>query len=216
MVDAATTGPIEVSVLGRRQVTVPRGTVLHRPRTLSIADVTTHRGVPVTTPERTLRDLLGRSTVQEITRILERMVTVLGRSPDELHTWGHALHRVKGKSKLLRALDNVVGPVVLRSELETEFRSLCDEAGFALPETNVRLGRWEVDVLWRELGLVIELDSWRFHGGKWEFHRDRRKGLALAADGYEVLRLTWAQVKHDRQTVIDALARVFARKHATR
>jgi hypothetical protein len=186
--------------------------VLHRPRSLSEDDIVWRHKVPVTTPERTLRDQLAPSSVEDITRMLERMVTVLGRSPDDLHTWGHALRNVRGKSKLALALDNVVGPAVLRSELETQFRSLCQREGLPLPETNVRLGRWEVDALWRHHRLIIELDSWRFHGGRWQFDRDRVKGLELADLGYEVIRLTWPQVKHGGPAVAAILARVLARR----
>jgi hypothetical protein len=214
IVESSTKGEIHISLASRRGLTSTDGISVHRPRALPTSDTTTHRGFPVTTPERTVRDLLHVSTVSEVTRMLEQMVTVLGRDPDELHAWGSALPHVSGRRKLERALDDVVGPAVLRSELERTFRSLCQDAGLPMPETNVRLGPWEVDALYRDQCVALELDSWRFHGGRWQFHRDRRKGLALNRLGYEVIRLTWPQVKHESKEVADTLRAVLARAGA--
>ncbi len=212
MVPASREGRIHISVRNRSDLLVPAGIELHRPRTLDDADVVERYGFPMTSPERTLRDLLAESEVTDITRMLEQMVTVIGRSPDSLHAWAKTLPRVHGKRKLFAALDHVVGPAVLRSELEREFRTLCQAASLPLPQTNVRLGRWEVDALYPEASLVIELDSYRFHGGRWQFNRDRRKGLELAAAGYEVIRLTWAQVKYDHAEVSRLLREILSRR----
>ncbi len=167
----------------------------------------------MTTPERTILDLVPESSTAEISRMLERMVTTLGRSPDDVHAWASRVRPARGRVKLLRALDDLAAPVVLRSELETQFRTLCQNAGLPLPETNVALGMWEVDTLWREYGVVVELDSWRWHAGKWAFHRDRRKGIALSKLGIEVLRVTWPQVRHEPNEVAEALRAALARGH---
>lgn len=211
LVEASSEGPIHVALKRRRGLAGDDKLVIHRPRTLSDDDVTTHRGVPVTTPERTIRDLAAESTVEELTRMLEQAITVLGRSPDDLHAWALGLRSFRGRAKLLRALDNVVGPAVLRSELERTFRSLCQRAGLPMPEVNVRVAGWELDVFWRRLGVAVELDSWRWHGGKWQFHRDRKKGLAISRAGHELLRLTWAQIKYEEATVVETLRAVLER-----
>lgn len=205
LVAESTDGPIHVSLGRRRGLASTDAIVVHRPRSLAASDLEWHRGLIVTNPERTIRDLLPSASVGEITRMLEQAVTLLGRAPDDLHRWGAGLTQVRGRDKLLRALDNVVGPAVLRSELERRFRTLCQEAGLPLPETNTRFGRWELDALWRDLAIAVELDSWRWHGGRWQFHRDRRKGLALNRAGVELVRLTWAQVKHEPSEVVDTL-----------
>lgn len=206
-------GPIHVSIIDRRGLVAAPNTVLHRPRTLTPEDIVERRGLRVTTIERTLLDGLGCKRVPEVIRTLERVVTVHNRSPDDLHAWAAGdLGRVPGLAKLHEALDSVVGPAVIRSRLEEEFRLLCAAAGLPLPLTNVRLGRWELDVLFQQAGVVIELDSWRFHGGHWQFHRDRDKGLFLAGEGYEVIRLTWRQVTREREVVAAILHRVLTRR----
>lgn len=208
-------GPIHVSVPDRRALVTASGTKLHRPRGLTPDQITERNGLRVTTIERTITDLLPDLETPQIVRLLEQIVTVHNRSPDLLHEWADDLGRTVGKAKLLEALDSVVGPVVIRSRLEEEFRILCSAAGLPMPETNVRLGRWEGDALWRKQRLVVELDGWRFHGGHWQFQRDREKGLALAEMGYEVIRLTWRQVVRDRETVAGVLHSVIARRAIT-
>jgi very-short-patch-repair endonuclease len=216
MVPAGQKGPVHVSLLHRRKIIPPPGVVIHRPPTLTAEDLVEHNGLRVVTPERTAIDLLPTSTVAEITRMLEQMVTHLGRSPDALHDWGQALKHVRGKPKLTRALDNVAGPAVIRSEFEALFRAVCLEGGLPIAETNQRIGRWEVDALYRELGVAIELDSYRWHGGRWQFHRDRRKGLAISSAGYELIRISWPQLKHERHEVIEAIRYALARGAARR
>ncbi len=215
MLPARRDEPIHVSVVDRRHRVPPKGTVLHRPRTLSAADIVPRFGLATTTPERTLVDLIPTSSVVALTRILERMVTILGRSPDALHAWAPSIPAVRGRVRVFNALDHVVGPAVLRSELEGRFRSVCQIGALPFPETNVRLGRWEVDVYWRTHGVVVELDSYRHHGGRWQFHQDREKGMALAAMGYEVLRLTWPQVTQHQARVAKQLHMVLARHDGT-
>lgn len=211
MVAQSTDGPFHVSVPDRRTLSKVPGLMVHRPANLAPDDLATHRGVRVTTPERVLLDVLPTTPVVELSRMLEQTVVKVGRSPDDLHAWGTGLTNVAGHAKLLRALDEIAGPAVIRSELESRFRSLCQEAGLPLPHTNYRLGRWEVDAVWVDHGVAIELDSWRWHGGKWQFHQDRRKGLAISRAGYELIRLTWPQLKHDSREVVDALRFALAR-----
>jgi very-short-patch-repair endonuclease len=204
-------GPIHVSIRSRAGLTAPDGVVIHRPRNLKASELVVHKGVRVTTPERTLVDMLPSSSVVELTRMLEQMVTTLGRSPDGLHAWAHGLGPVKGRGKLIKALDWVAGPAVIRSEFESLFRSVCQEAGLPVAVTNHRIGRWEVDAVWIAYWVAVELDSWRWHGGRWQFHQDRRKGLAISRAGFELLRISWWQLKNERAEVVEAIRYALAR-----
>jgi hypothetical protein len=215
LVSNATDGPIHVSLGSRRGLRSSESVVVHRPRELRSVDVTTRSGLPVTTPERTIRDELQACSVGQITRMLEQLVTQLGRTPDGVHAWGSQVAHVRGVEKLRVALDHIVAPVVLRSELESRFRTLCQHADLPLPETNTWIAGWETDVAWHDLGVAVELDSWRWHGGRWQFHRDRKKGLAINRAGYELIRITWPQVKYESLEVAETLRLVLAR-HARR
>ena len=74
------------------------------------------------------------------------------------------------------------------------------------PATNVKVLDWEVDLVWHERHLVVELDSYGFHSS-------RRRSSAIAArirsssrSGYRVLRFTWRQITEEPEAVIAALA----------
>jgi very-short-patch-repair endonuclease len=121
---------------GRRK---RRGIVVHRSRTLTPADVTIHRGIPVTTVLRTLRDL------------------------------GHAPERT-------------------RSDLERLFLRICHTHGIPKPEVNVKVGPYEVDFLWREARLVVEVDGYRYHSSRASFRADRARDRELGRRGLAVLR----------------------------
>src|SRR5205823_1650214 len=65
-----------------------------------------------------------------------------------------------------------------KSDLEISFFELCEEAGFPVPEVNVRVAGWEVDVLWRDERIAVELDGYRNHRSPAQVKRDRRKEMA--------------------------------------
>lgn len=207
-------GPVHVSAVGRRNFADVDRVVFHCPPSLTVDDRVEHRGLRLTTPERTVLDLLPKRSEAEIGAILEQMVTRLGRSPDGIHDWATGLPKLAGRAKLIRALDDVAGPVVVKSELEDLFREVCREANLPLPLANHWVAGLEVDAAWLRECVVVDLDSWRYHGGRWQFHRDRDRGLVLARAGFEVIRLTWRQLKRDRADVVATLVAVLRRRAA--
>ena len=99
--------------------------------------------------------------------------------------------RFPGRRRLIRLVDQwTPGTGKLHSPLEAEFILFCGEHGIPAPRTNVRLGGYEVDCLWPEARLVVELDSRTFHDDGFGFEDDRRKGNALTRLGYTVVRFT--------------------------
>jgi very-short-patch-repair endonuclease len=79
---------------------------------------------------------------------------------------------------------------------------------------NVRVGRLEVDFLWREAMLVVETDGYRFHRGRAAFETDRDRDLALRAGGYAVIRLTHRQVSEQATRIAEILRRAISRSAA--
>ena len=76
----------------------------------------------------------------------------------------------------------------------------------------MRVGAYEVDFLWREQHVVVETDSWRHHGDRTAFERDRARDAHLQRLGFRVLRFTHRQLIHDRSTVVAALRGVLSRR----
>ena len=81
-----------------------------------------------------------------------------------------------------------------RSELEERFLRLCDDHGLPRPETNVRIEGFEVDFVWRDRRLIVEVDGYAYHRSPSAFETDRERDVTLSVAGWRVLRFTWAQV----------------------
>jgi hypothetical protein len=172
---------IHVSVPGTGGRGSRRGIRIHRRLSLSPGDVTRHRGIPVTTPARTLSDL-------------KRVV-----SPS------HHRHAARQAAAIGYALGEGVPLDRTRSELEFLFLRLCRRWGIPGPEVNVRVGPVTVDFLWRTRRLVVETDGYRYHRGSTAFEEDRSRDLMLRGLGYEVIRLSWRQVGEESAQVAAVL-----------
>jgi very-short-patch-repair endonuclease len=135
--------------------------------------LTTHRDrIPVTSIQRTIDDLDG--TVAP-----------------------YLLRRAKRQAELLNVrLEGAEGRRA-RSDLEEDFFALVGRHHLPLPETNVKLGRWEVDFLWRQQRLVVEIDSFTYHGGSVAFHDDHARDLDLRQLGFTVLRYSELQLEDE-------------------
>jgi very-short-patch-repair endonuclease len=175
-------GPIEISIPthnGRRR---RAGIRLHRRAGLVAADVTSHRGIPVTTPGRTVADLPGALSLR-LARRARRQAEVFGLPLGPQH-------RSDGT----------------RSDLERDFLRLCRRHALPLPEVNVRVGRWTVDFLWPDRRFVVETDSYLYHRGKVAFDDDHERDLGLRGLGYDVLRLSERQVAEGAEHLAALLA----------
>jgi len=93
-------------------------------------------------------------------------------------------------------LDGVEGNR-LRSDLEEDFLSLFRRHRLTPVETSVKIGRYEVDFLWREREVVVEADSFVYHGGSVSFHADRARDLDLRQRGFTVLRFDEKQLEEE-------------------
>jgi very-short-patch-repair endonuclease len=102
-------------------------------------------------------------------------------------------------------------PALTRSEAEERMLALIRRAELPIPELNVRIGRYEVDFLWREQKLVVEVDGFRFHSSRSAFERDRLRDAELAAQGFHVLRVTWRQIVDTPEALVARIAMALAR-----
>ncbi|HVD87060.1 MAG TPA: DUF559 domain-containing protein [Solirubrobacterales bacterium] len=84
-----------------------------------------------------------------------------------------------------------------RSDLEDAFLALWRRHQFPLPETNVKVGKWEVDFLWRNQRLVVEADFFGYHRGSVAFDDDHARDLDLRRHGFTVHRYTDVQLEED-------------------
>ena len=79
-------------------------------------------------------------------------------------------------ARALRILIDTGKPRALtRSEAEERLLFLLRKAKLPAPDVNVRLEGFEVDFLWRDAGLVVEVDGYAFHSDRAAFEDDRRR-----------------------------------------
>ncbi len=79
----------------------------------------------------------------------------------------------------------------------------------------MRVHGYEVDLLWREQRLIVEVDGYAFHSGRAAFERDRRRDVALQAAGYRVVRVTWRQMTREPHAVVAMLATLLTRRQVS-
>ncbi|MBB4664352.1 very-short-patch-repair endonuclease [Conexibacter arvalis] len=179
---------VDVTTAARRRTT--NWVEVHTVRQLGAEDVIGRAGIPVTTIARTLVDLAGLVARDDLERAVNeadvlRALDVEGVLACAARVRGR---RDGGHAALEAVLARHHGPVVLRSGLERRFRALLQAHGLPAAEHNVRVGRWEVDALWRAERLAVELDSARFHDTAAARARDVRKSAELEAAGWTVRR----------------------------
>jgi hypothetical protein len=168
----------------------PRGIRVHRVRPLHPDDVAVVDRVPVTSIARTLLDLADVLPLRQLIRAIEQAERL---QLFDLRAIEQLLARSNGRRvKTLRAAIAAVNgePPRVNSDWERDLLDFCDDHDIPRPELNVIVEGYEVDALWREKKLIVELDSYAFHRSLRAFEDDRRKYAALQLAGYMVLPLT--------------------------
>ncbi len=177
-----------------------RGIRLHRVVSLPGDERTARHGIPITTPARTVIDLAGMYGTREIESTVARWERegLVGR--EELELLLGRYPRRAGTGVLRAILAAGEEPALTRSEAEERFLSIVRETGMDSPETNARIGHYEVDFLWSRHELAVEVDGFRDHASRSRFEGDRRKDAWLRAHGITVIRLTWRQITRERMS----------------
>ncbi len=184
---------IDVTVPARGQRCRP-GLRIHGSTRLSPQDIRHLRGLPVTAPWRTLVDLADTATDHELERATHEAITRRLLNARRLRAELDGYRGRRGVGRLKKLLEDDGPSTVTRSEAEERFLALVRSAGLPAPEVNVLVHGHEVDFLWREQGLVVEVDGFQFHSTREAFERDRRRDAELQSAGLRVLRVTWRQV----------------------
>lgn len=183
-----------------------RGAIRRHRGKLPPDEIALCRQVPTTTVPRTLFDLAAVLSVDRLEAAMRKaeFLQLYNRLslPDLLHRYpGH-----RGNAKLRSCLEERGGTIgFTRSELEERFLFFVDRAGLPRPQLNAQLqmeGRWiEVDCLWRDARLIVELDGRAAHGTLAAFEADRERDRRLQSAGWRVVRVTWRQL-HDESTAL--------------
>jgi len=171
---------------------------LHQTRRLELYEVTVERGIPVAVMERVLLDLAARTDAKRLERAF---VQAYKRDDFSWARLGRIITRrrgCKGVGKLRRiALEVHPEALETKSPPEVDFLALWRETEMPTPFVNVLVGGHLVDFLWPEQKVIVETDSWSYHGDPLAFERDYQRDVELIAAGYDVHRTTAKMLERD-------------------
>lgn len=201
-------------VLRRRRKKDPHPylATIHETRRLPDYHVVRLDGIPLTSPVRTVFDLanLGRVHPGRIERALD---TVMAKGLVGPRALQGMLHDLGGRGRrgtvLLRTLAEARGPGYRPPEsgLEHRVQAILAKAGITGFERQVVVGDevepiGRVDFVHLAAGVVLEVDSSRFHDALVDQTADRLRGDRITGAGWRLVRVTEFEVWHRPDIVI--------------
>ena len=185
------------------------GIIVHRCRMNARIDNSTCDGIPITAAHRTIIDLCAVSSHERVERALD---AVLVRGLSEVGFMWRQLNRLgpvgrRGVGRLRSMLSERSERIHhAGSDSETALHQLLIGAGICGWEPQIEIvdGAFVArpDVVFQEVGLVVEVDSWTWHADKPSRRHDARRQNHLERLGLTVLRFFREDVLHDPDYVV--------------
>jgi len=180
----------------------PRGITVHRSRTIHRRDLTSHLGIRVTTPARTLFDCAPNLSDTALTRAVNDALQSNYLTRSQL-----AEFLDRRPSKRLQPFATATdGPT--RSEFEDAFLAFCERYGLPRPKVNTIVAGHEADAYFEAERLIVELDGWRFHSSRASFEDDRDRDANSLVQGIGTIRLTWERMIAKPEPEADRLHKI--------
>lgn len=189
-------------------VNAPRGRQIRTGRATGIKvhrckyhpdEVTSHDGIAVSTVARTLFDLADRSAPHELKSAWDEASRLrLLRVPEVATVYERGVGRRRARKSIKpflaaeqRHIEDTASP------LEDRFAAFVIAHRLPPPQTNVLVDGDEVDALWPAARLIVELDSWEFHGHRAAFEKDRDRDTDHLLAGYRTVRVTHRRLTNE-------------------
>jgi very-short-patch-repair endonuclease len=205
--------PIHITLVADVVRTIP-GIRAHRRPSLPDSDLTTHRGIPVTTPARTLIDLATILTPKQLEAAVNEADVLDLIDPETLRTELDERKGQRGVPTLSTLLDKNTYRLT-ETELERRFLRIVRRAGLPLPETQQHLaGR--TDFHWPALKLVVETDAWRYHRTPARQASDNRRMQSHLRAGRTAVRFSHHEIRYEAGRVEELLGELVGRFSVTR
>lgn len=206
------TGPLQVGVFAPARA--PRVAGIRATQTSpGLVTVGAIGALPVASPASVWAGLAGELSVRDLVRLGDALVRIprgAGGMPQpqaqlatiaQLRAAAEAPRR-KERRKLRAALALIrVGSM---SPLETDFRVDAVEAGLPEPELDVEMRAADgrligiVDLVFRAYRVIVEVEGRHHRSSDQQWERDIDKYAALAAEGWDVIRVTGRRVRGGR------------------
>jgi very-short-patch-repair endonuclease len=167
------------------------GIKVHRCK-YQVDEVTTRDGIAVSTVARTLFDVAERSLPYELKGAWDEASRLrLLRVPEVAVLYERHRGRRRARKSIKpflaadqRHVEDTASP------LEDRFAAFVVAQRLPPPQTNVLVGKDEVDALWPDARLIVELDSWEFHAHRAAFEKDRSRDTDHLLADYRTIRVT--------------------------
>lgn len=164
---------------------------------LRAEEVEPWRGLPVTSPVRTLHDLAR--TADRLTAVWAIEQALAARITDRAELSVRRSRRCREFA--------VLADERSESPLETGIRLVLIGADLPAPELQIpfRNGRFRIDLGYREARLGIEADGRATHDLPAAIYADRRRANALNEAGWRLLRFTWQDLMHRPDYIVTSV-----------
>jgi hypothetical protein len=159
---------------------------------LARSDVQRHLGIRVTSPARTVFDNAPRLTAKALTRTVNELRIARRLKLEHLAELAARLPRHPGASGVSPLIEIRTGPT--RSELEDGFVAFAKRFDLPPYEINARAAGYEVDVLFPQQRVIVELDGYEFHSTPRAYENDRERDANTLAAGFVTVRITWKRL----------------------
>lgn len=203
-------GPVHVTAgCGRQGIRRREGIWIHRCK-LTPEDRTIRDGLPVTTVARTLFDFAEVAPFETLKGAAEEADRLKRLQLRELEA---VCERGRGRRALKpvrRLLEELRPPDEGRSPLEIRFSAFVRHFKLPPPHQNVHVLGHEVDALWPDAKLIVELDSWEHHGHRAAFERDRARDPKLLIGGYRTIRITHRRLDREAAQLAAEIRRLLS------
>jgi very-short-patch-repair endonuclease len=198
-------GWIDVIVVGRHVGSRP-GIRVHCVERLDPRDRARRHNIPVTSAARAILDRASQVALPDLERLLDEAVIqrvtthaavkdVLARYPAN-----------RGVARLRRLVADE--PPMTKKEAERRFRGLVRSARVPQPLGKLKILGYEVDFIWPDQRLIVEIDGYAFHSSRRRFETDRERDAKLHAAGFIVVRFTWRQLRYEPAAILFRLGQL--------
>jgi Protein of unknown function (DUF559) len=178
------------------------GVIVFRSATL-VGECTRLRGIPTTTPPRTLLDLAAHVSERALARAVREAVRLKLTTVGALVDFLTQCRGRRGSRRLATTLARYAGLPIERARSGSEVRAMevLRSEGLPMPRLNVNIAGEEADLSWSRHRLIVEIDGGPFH---LDVGEDARKQAIWEAAGWTVRRVASDDVYDDPRRLLEA------------
>lgn len=174
-------------------------------------------GIPVTSPFRTVFDLAAVLDMRGLERAWHEAEVRGLRDRVSLPVLLERYPGRRGTRNLWALLESPEPVGFTRNDFEEAFLALVIAHELRRPRMNADLavrGRFfQIDALWEDERVAVELDSRSVHGTKKRFESDRQRDRILVAEGYRIVHVTWRQLQKEPEAIVADLKAALGQGH---